>query len=391
MIAAAYSRALDRVRIADPGLSRLRNAARSTLACVLTAAIDIAWAVHHDRHITVAALGALFAMIAPLFLREVRLSGWLASLSCFYVCACACFAVSAAVASHPLWRDAVLLLVVFTGMFCQPYGPRAVGCAFLALVACYLGLYLHPTAAQIMQMLIVSSTAPVLVALVGRVCIPMGPGRMPSLSAGAVFRSLSCAIARIEAGVPRVARRIQAGPGHESRRIASLANSCASRAWTPAVPATVAAALAMLIGNGVSEERWMWAVISTFVIFFGTTSREDTLRRVGQRLAGTLAGALASSLLVTMFRHVPQVLMAAMALSVFGWAYYILHAYARGVFFITVLIGLVYGQLGFAIVPLSALRIEEVVAGCAISVVVAVLMMPSAAMRRIEALRTEGR
>lgn len=83
--------------------------------------------------------------------------------------------------------------------------------------------------------------------------------------------------------------------------------------------------------------------------------------------------------------------MAAMALSVFGWAYYILHAYARGVFFITVLIGLVYGQLGFAIVPLSALRIEEVVAGCAISVVVAVLMMPSAAMRRIEALRTEGR
>lgn len=135
----------------------------------------------------------------------------------------------------------------------------------------------------------------------------------------------------------------------------------------------------------------MWAVISTFVIFFGTTSREDTLRRVGQRLAGTLAGALSSALLVTMFRHVPQVLMAAMALSVFGWAYYILHAYARGVFFITVLIGLVYGQLGFAIVPLSALRIEEVVAGCAISVVVAVLMMPSAAMRRIEALRTEGR
>jgi uncharacterized membrane protein YccC len=77
-----------------------------------------------------------------------------------------------------------------------------------------------------------------------------------------------------------------------------------------------------------------------------------------------------------------------MTLSVFGWAYYILHAYARGVFFITVLVGLVYAQLGFAIVPLVELRVEEVIAGCFISVVVAMLMMPAA--QRVGAHSAQG-
>jgi len=72
-------------------------------------------------------------------------------------------------------------------------------------------------------------------------------------------------------------------------------------------------------------------------------------------------------------------------LCVFGWAYYILNAYAPGVFFITVLVGLVYGQLGFAMGPLVELRIEEVMVGCVVSFAVAILMMPLAATRHVEA------
>jgi uncharacterized membrane protein YccC len=72
----------------------------------------------------------------------------------------------------------------------------------------------------------------------------------------------------------------------------------------------------------------------------------------------------------------PWLLVAAMAACVFGWAYFILTLYGQGVFFITVLVGLVYGELGFAIGPLIEMRVEEVFVGCVVSIVVAVSMMP---------------
>ncbi|MFM0628002.1 FUSC family protein [Paraburkholderia xenovorans] len=129
--------------------------------------------------------------------------------------------------------------------------------------------------------------------------------------------------------------------------------------WLPAARATTAALLAMLIGHALSPERWFWAVITTFVVFLGTRSRADTVYRGAQRPVGTLAGALASVLLVAPLHDSPVLPVAAMALCVFGWAYYILSAYAPGVFFITVLVGLVKGELGFAMGPLVELRIEK--------------------------------
>lgn len=94
----------------------------------------------------------------------------------------------------------------------------------------------------------------------------------------------------------------------------------------------------------------------------------------------------ASVLLVTIFGNEVWILAAFMSASVFGWAYFILHGYARGVFFITVLVGLVYGQPGFAIIPLAQLRIEEVITGCLIACAVALLLMPSAARSAEKAL-----
>jgi len=155
--------------------------------------------------------------------------------------------------------------------------------------------------------------------------------------------------------------------------------------WLPATRATTAAFLAMLIGHSLSPERWFWAVITTFVVFLGTRSRADTVYRGAQRLVGTLAGALVSVLLVAPLHGSPGLLVAAMVLCVFGWAYFILNAYAPGVFFITVLVGLVYGELGFAMGPLAELRIEEVLVGCLVSFAVAMLMMPLAATRHVEA------
>jgi uncharacterized membrane protein YccC len=155
-------------------------------------------------------------------------------------------------------------------------------------------------------------------------------------------------------------------------------------AWLPACRATTAALIAMLIGHSVSPERWFWAVITTFVVFLGTRSRGDTIRKTGERVLGTLAGVAVSAALMGALHGMPWLLVAAMAACVFGWAYFILTSYGQGVFFITVLVGLVYGELGFAIGPLIEMRVEEVFVGCVVSIAVAVSMMPLRTSRHVD-------
>ncbi|WP_070106370.1 FUSC family protein [Burkholderia plantarii] len=390
---AACSRAFSRVHTHDPAFARLRVALRSTLASLLTAGLGILEALQHHDSPTVAIPGALFAMIAPLFLREARWSGWLVSLVMLGACAGAAFAAAAEVATQPALRGAGSLLAVFIGVLCQSLGARAVGAAMLTLVCFYLGLYLHPAGERLADMLTVMAMAPFVVAFVGRVVIPMERVDPPAPAPAPAFartlpHGLAAASTWAAAALRYAADLIVTGRPSERPLAELLAHRLHRLAWRPALAATLAALLAMLAGNAMSEERSMWAVISTFVVFLGTTSYQGTRERIMKRVAGTLTGAAASVLLITACGHQPWVLAAAIVVSVFGWAYYILHAYARGVFFITMLVGLLYGQLGFAIMPLARLRIEEVLAGCLISLAMALLLMPSTGAR--EAVAPSG-
>jgi uncharacterized membrane protein YccC len=455
MIAAAFSRVTDRLLAADPGLVRLHTALRVALACLLTGVASIAWAVAHRQPVILAAPGILFAMVAPLFLRDARRPAWFATLFYLYLCACACFTAAAVLSRYPLAADAGFLLVMFVGMLCQACGPRALGCAMLGVVCFYLGLYLHPSFAYLMQSLMLSAFGPLMVALIGQVVVPLRPAatfrlaihtltlrasRVLHTPAAANLSALNEAalsleeqlallnpsyadtlrerIVEVEVAAGQHAFASERAASHDApvtadvlrhaitrlRELAHrramfasasnnaialpltrrLADMRAKLCWLPGIRAATAAFLAMLIGHSLSPERWFWAVITTFVVFLGTRSRADTVYRGAQRLAGTLAGALVSLMLVAPLHGSPALLVAAMVLSVFGWAYFILSAYAQGVFFITVLVGLVYGELGFAMGPLVELRIEEVLVGCIVSFAVAILMMPLSATRHVE-------
>jgi hypothetical protein len=461
MIAVAFSRVAGRLLVADPGLVRLHTALRVTLACLLSGIASVAWTAGHHLPITLAALGVLFSMIAPLFVRDARRTAWFVTLFYLYLCACANFAVAAMLSRYPLAGDAGFLLVMFIGMLCQACGPRALGCAMIGVVTFYLGLYLHPTAVEAAQAIALSMLGPVAIALVGRVLVPVRAARTLRLAVHTVtlraervlaatrqarthdvataarvselneaalaleeqlallnspdtaalreclvelevaagqltFGSASVEVTGTEAlrraieRLKQAAKPQSASPtlpaAHITKSAAAwLADIRTRLAWLPAARATTAALLAMVIGHSLSPERWFWAVITTYVVFLGTRSRADTVYRGAQRLAGTLAGALASMVLATTLHDAPLLMIAAMLVCVFGWAYYILNAYAPGVFFITVLVGLVYGQLGFAMGPLVQLRIEEVLVGCVVSFAVAILMMPLAATRHVEA------
>lgn len=458
MIAAAFSRVADRLLAADPGLVRLHTALRVALACLFTGMASIAWTVSVHQPITLAAPGILFAMVAPLFVRDARRPAWFGTLFSLYLCACACFAAASVLSRYPLAGDAGFLVVMFVGMLCQACGPRALGCAMLGVVCFYLGLYLHPSITHLVQSLLLSMVGPLMVALVGRVIVRMRAAtslrlavHTVTLRASRVLHAPAAAhlsalneaalsleeqlallnpadgetirerIVEVEVAAGQYAFASGHADGgvdanadalrHAIARLREIAHRArdAQRAsspsagvaaaptaaqrfadlrsklcWLPATRATTAALLAMLIGHSLSPERWFWAVITTFVVFLGTRSRADTVYRGAQRLVGTLGGALVSVSLVAPLQNSPVLLVAAMVLCVFGWAYFILSAYAPGVFFITVLVGLVYGELGFAMGPLVELRIEEVLVGCVVSFAVAILMMPLAATRHVE-------
>ncbi|WP_241241098.1 FUSC family protein [Burkholderia cenocepacia] len=465
MSVVSLSRAIDRLFIVDPGLHRLLGGARAALASVLAGALGIASALHLGFAITTGAVGILFAMIAPLFLRDAHRLDWYESLAWQYGVACASFAAAAVMSAWPAVGKAGFVIVLFCSMLCQTQGPRTIGCAFLAIALYYLGLYLHPSTLQVGHMLAMSIAGPAGVVLVCRMLLPTHAAHTPrliarsvSLQAACIARSdvsdagaldamahllalneaaialehhastlddgdaralhaalvaleiaaarralnhdrtdaaaaaLRAAMARFDTVAGDLAARMSAArspamPRHA--RAVPLGAGWRTLAWLPAIRAAAAACAAMLIGETLSSERWMWAVLSTFVVFFGTYSCADTIYRGAQRVAGTLAGALASVLVVSAVHHANALVVIVMGVCVFAWAYHILHAYGRGVFFLTVLIGLVYAQLGFEIGALAELRIGEVLIGCAVSLAAALLVMPLAASRHI-ATRSHG-
>jgi len=465
-------RALDRLWGLDPGGLRLRNALRSTAATTLTGIVSVAWAVRHDAHLTVTALAILFAMIAPLFVRETSRAGFATTLVWIYVTASASYLCAAASSPDKVLGNIGFLIVFFSGILCQACGPRALGCALSSIVTYYLGLYLAPTPSQVSQSLLLSLPALVVVTLVVRVLLPVKPdvilqraikavliratgleallskppidrarldNQISSLNEAALALeehlslfnpSSACADAirerlvdlEVAAGQCHYARPLATAeslPGLSGLReamaqlgatIQGLDTETRAQApksqgvqlaqtvsvfvkwqdfssrlsWLHAGRATTAAVIAMLLGHSLSPERWFWAVISTFVVFLGTRSRADTIHRGLERVGGTLAGAFVSAVLALSFHGNTPMLLTAMVLCVFGWSYFILSSYSRGVFFITVLVGLVYSELGFAIGPLVAIRVEEVLLGCVVSFAVAAFVFPVSASGNID-------
>ncbi len=147
-------------------------------------------------------------------------------------------------------------------------------------------------------------------------------------------------------------------------------------AWRVALRVTVASALAMAGGMALSDQRWFWAVITTYVVFLGGRSRGDTMVKGSQRLAGTVLGLVGGLVLATLIGSNPVLLTAGLLLAVFGMFYFFLVSYTVGIFCVTVLLGLLYSAMGASLEPLLMLRMEETAIGTAAAIVVALLVLP---------------
>ncbi len=146
-----------------------------------------------------------------------------------------------------------------------------------------------------------------------------------------------------------------------------------------AVQAVIAGGLAIAIGDWVSPSRWYWAAFAAFVMFQGTRSRGESIAKVMQFMAGTFAGVIAGVLLAAVLSGHPLTTLGMIVLAVFLAFQASTVAYAVMVFWITVILGLLFGMLGYFPPELLLLRLKEtaVGAGCGILVTSLVLARPT--------------
>lgn len=144
-----------------------------------------------------------------------------------------------------------------------------------------------------------------------------------------------------------------------------------------AIQASVAAALAIVLGDLVSPARWYWAVIAAFVIFAGTNTWGETLTKGWQRLLGTVLGVPSGILVATLVAGNSTVSLVMIFICLFCTFYFMQVTQSLMAFWITTMLALLYGLLGQFSFDVLLIRIEETAVGAVIGVTVAILVLPT--------------
>src|SRR6185437_1269662 len=114
-----------------------------------------------------------------------------------------------------------------------------------------------------------------------------------------------------------------------------------------AIQGGIATAFAVVAGELVSPQRWYWAAFAAFAMFQGTRSRGESIAKEIQFLIGTLAGVFAGVLIAAALNGHELLTMAAIVGALFlAWQAFPA-AYGVMVFWITIILGLMFGMLGY--------------------------------------------
>lgn len=143
-----------------------------------------------------------------------------------------------------------------------------------------------------------------------------------------------------------------------------------------ALQATAACAVALSVGQVLSEDRWYWAVGTVWWIFVNTASRGETLVRGFRRVLGTVIGIGVGLLVAIPLDGAPAPTAALVAVCVFGIFYTAPVSYSWMMFAVTVMAGLLYGLLGVLDPGLLVLRFQETAVGAVCAALAVILVLP---------------
>jgi len=152
-----------------------------------------------------------------------------------------------------------------------------------------------------------------------------------------------------------------------------------------AIQVAVAGTLAIIVGRELSQARYYWAVIATFIAFTGTATRSETSIKAGNRVLGTLLGFGAGLGLVHLTAGHTTWMLAVIVVSMSCGFYVVSVSYAGMIFFVTIMVSQLYSALHEYSADLIVLRLEETAIGAAIGIAVALVVLPTSTRDTVEA------
>ena len=152
-----------------------------------------------------------------------------------------------------------------------------------------------------------------------------------------------------------------------------------------AIQVAVAGALAIVAGRELSQARYYWAVIATFIAFTGTATRSETSIKAGNRVLGTVLGFGVGLGLVHLTAGHTMWTLAVIVASMSCGFYVVSVSYAGMIFFVTIMVSQLYSALHEYSAGLIVLRLEETAIGAAIGIAVALLVLPTSTRDTVEA------
>lgn len=177
---------------------------------------------------------------------------------------------------------------------------------------------------------------------------------------------------------------------------AAVAGNVAARgSWSPlrrmrlttrqAIQVAVAGTLAIVAGRELSQARYYWAVIATFIAFTGTATRSEVSIKAGNRVLGTVLGFGAGLGLVHLTAGHTIWILVVIVLGMSCGFYVVSISYAAMIFFVTIVVSQLYSALHEYSADLIVLRLEETAIGAAIGIGVALLVLPTSTRDTVEA------
>ncbi|SEG25689.1 Fusaric acid resistance protein-like [Actinacidiphila yanglinensis] len=155
-----------------------------------------------------------------------------------------------------------------------------------------------------------------------------------------------------------------------------------------AVQVAVAGTLAILVGRELSQARYYWAVIATFIAFTGTATRSETFIKASNRVAGTLVGLGAGIGLAHLTAGHTYWIITVIILSMSCGFYLVSISYAAMIFFVTIMVSQLYSELHEFTASLLMLRLEETAIGAAIGIGVALFVLPTSTRDTVNSARS---
>ncbi|WP_093839833.1 FUSC family protein [Streptomyces aidingensis] len=321
----------------DPGLFRLRNATRAVLGIGLAVTVTALAGLP----LTACLTGGLAALLALFTVTDPTVRGQAVTTALLPAAGLPVLALATAVQSQPPARDAAFLAVAFAGAWARRWGPRGNALGIYAFMTYFVVQFLRA-----------------------------GPDRLPVLAAAVLLALAAAALTRfvlwpLDRSCPPPA------PPAE-RDVPGLRRVSLRLAWQT----TAACAFALGTGQAVSADRWYWAVGAAWWIFVGTASRGETLVRGFRRVTGTVLGIGAGLPVALPVDGAPLPTALLAAACVFGVFYTAPLSYSWMMFFVTVLVGLLYGLVGLLDPGLFALRLAETAAGALGAALAVALVLP---------------